>query len=214
MELITVIMKDDSYDHQYQDTIKLLDYGFDNFSIYPIAELEKSNRIVESPMFTRYNALLSESNSPIVTDENGYLVLPNTASFEDAEKQVSFYDSSEIKMMEGKNVIGRISYTYQDKYVGGANIIYNNIKTPTLNLILPELDSPASNNGNGDPMEDSIHKPKGSSLRPIIISVTIGVLVLFVGLYFVLVERPRLKEGMLIIGKELFAEECIKKMIF
>ncbi len=36
LELICVIMKDDSNEHQYTDTQKLFDFAFDNFSIYPI----------------------------------------------------------------------------------------------------------------------------------------------------------------------------------
>ena len=71
LELICVIMKDDSTSHQYADTKALFDYAFDNFSIYPINELENPEMPEESPMFTRFNPLLSKTESPIITDENG-----------------------------------------------------------------------------------------------------------------------------------------------
>lgn len=188
LELICVIMRDDTSAHQYTDTQELLDYGFDNFSIYSIAELESDNVLTESPMFTRFNPLLSKSNNPIVTDENGYLVLPNTASFEDAKKEISFYSASEIT--EGSNVIGTISYTYQDKYVGGADILYNEVTTP----ILTESEPKQQENPTvvTDTKEEPEKKASGS-LRPIIISVIVGLFVVIIGLYYFLVERPRIK---------------------
>lgn len=185
LELISVIIKDDSFNYQYTDTQKLLDFGFNNFSIYPIADLETNQILHESPLFTMFNSLLSKSETPIITDEKGYLVLPNTASFEDAIKDVSFFSTSEI--IEGSNVIGTISYTYHDKFVGGADIIYNNIKKPTLTNI-----EPIKENSTISP-DESIPEESVDSLRPLIIGAIVGVLLLIIGFYFVFVERPRLK---------------------
>jgi D-alanyl-D-alanine carboxypeptidase (penicillin-binding protein 5/6) len=186
LELICVIMKDDTSAHQYEDTAKLLDFGFDNFSVYPINDLENPNIIQESPFFTRYNHMLDYANTSIITDKNGYLVLPNTASFKDAKKEVSFYEEAKIK--EGHNVIGTISYTYDGKYVGGADIIYEKKFAPSLiHTIIERPTSPQA--------PDKIIEPEasGGNLRPIIIGLIVGLFVLIVGLYFVLVERPRLK---------------------
>ena len=186
LELICVVMRVDTGAHQYEDTMKLLDFGFDNFSIYPIKELESPNVSKESPFFTRYNSLLDFSNTSIVTDENGYIVLPNTASFKDAKKDVIFYPKTEIK--DDHNVIGTIIYTYNGMYVGGADIIYNNIKSPA--LIHAELDIvPPSE----PTVEDTEPEGSGGYFRPIIIGLIVGMFVLIIGLYFVLVERPRLK---------------------
>lgn len=185
LELICVLMRDDSFDHQYMDTQKLFDYAFDNFSIYSIKDLEPTQILQETPLFTRFNSLLSKSETQITTDENGYLVLPNTASFEDAKKEVSFYPASEI--IEGGNVIGTISYTYLDKYVGGADIIYNNVKTPALTNSEPEINNPTIT------PDSSIPPKSGGNLRPIIIGVIIGFFVLVIGFYILAVERPRLK---------------------
>lgn len=185
LELICVIMHDDSNEHQYTDTAKLFDFAFDNFSIYSIADLESSETLTESPMFTKYNPLLSETDSPIVTDENGYLVLPNTASFEDAKKEVTFYSMTDENAVD--NVIGKISYTYNNKYVGGANILYQSSNAPVLVQNGPEKSNPTS-----APDAASSEKRSGS-LRPVIIGAIIGLFALILGLYFVLVERPRLK---------------------
>lgn len=186
LELIAVVMKDDSSAHQYADTQALFDFGFDNFSIYPINELETAGVLEESPMFTRFNPLLSQTESPIVTDENGYLVLPNTASFKDAEKEISFYPVSEIK--EGNNVIGNISYNYMGKYVGGANILYNNIEQLTLETKELNIKNPAENTNN-----DNIESKTTGGLYPIILGIIAGLLLLLFSLYYIFVERPRLK---------------------
>lgn len=188
LELICIIMRDDSSAHQYKDTQKLLDFAFDNFSIYPIAQLETKPIINESPLFTRFNPLLSTSDNPIVTDDKGYLVLPNKASFADAKKEVSFFPDSEI--IEGGNIIGTISYSYLGKYVGGANIIYNNVAAPILTNTEPEIKNPTQS------PEETVTPPplkSGGNLRPIIIGVIVGLFVVIIGIYFVLVERPRLK---------------------
>lgn len=185
LELICVVMKDDTNEHQYKDTQKLLDYGYENFSIYSIAELENTDVLHESPFFTRYNSILSKSDKTIMTDRKGYLVLPNTASFDDAKKDVSFYD----KPAEGKNgtVIGNISYTYNNKYVGGADILYENTVKPTLfHKNFERKDSSSTSN-------PEQNEKSGSGLRIFIIGVIIGVFLLVIGLYFIFIERPRLK---------------------
>ncbi|HHV09243.1 MAG TPA: D-alanyl-D-alanine carboxypeptidase [Clostridiales bacterium] len=192
LELICVVMRDDSNAHQYTDTQKLFDYGFDNFSIYPINDLEAPDAVTESPMFTKYNALLSDTQSPINIDKNGYLILPNSASFKDAEKEVTFYspqDGTDAKpstnTQTGDKVIGKISYTYDGKYVGGANILYKN--TNPLVLTQDSEEKPADTPSETSPPE------KSKSPLVIIICVAAGLLVLAVALYYFIIERPRLK---------------------
>jgi D-alanyl-D-alanine carboxypeptidase len=187
LELICVIMRDDSNEHQYTDTKKLLDYGFDNFSIYPIADQENNDSLTESPLFTRYNSLLSKTDGSIVTDKNGYLVLPNDASFEDARKEITFFPSADKS--ETGNVIGKISYTYNGKYVGGADILYHKVETPV--LFHKEFAPSAAPAAQGETAESA--GQTGGYLRPVIIGMIVGLFVLVIGLYFVLVERPRLK---------------------
>lgn len=194
LELICVVMRDDTSDHQYTDTKKLLDFGYNNFSIYPIADLEKPSQVIsESPFFTKYNALLSQNDKPIITDRKGYLVLPNKASFEDAQKEIIFYTdketAAETKDKKSEDIIiGQISYTYNGKYVGGADIIYKEDSSPGLERQLPNLSSvtPVSD-------QESVAVKPTTSLRPVIIAVIIGILVFLVALYFILIEIPRLK---------------------
>lgn len=183
LELICVIMKDDSTDHQYTDTKKLFDYAFQDFSIYKIADLESTKEIKESPMFNRYNPLLSPQTTPISLDKNGYLVLPNTASFKDAKKKVSFNNVSKLK--NGINKIGTISYTYAGKYVGGANILYNN--SSNLRLIESEIDSK-------NPADSATMDGKsGLSLHPLVLGIIAGLILLILGIYCFIKEHSRLR---------------------
>ncbi len=188
LELICIIMKDDTSEHQYTDTQKLFDYAFDNFSIYPIADVKSSQGLAESPMFTLYNPLLSEGSSPVITDDKGYLVLPNSASFSDAKKEVTFYSAKEQTTTPQNNtVVGKISYTYNGKYVGGADILYNNTKSLQLIQSATEKNNPTS------APEPSSKEKEDTNLRPIILGSIIGLFVLIIILYFVLVEAPRLR---------------------
>ncbi len=199
LELICIIMKDQVGGNQYIDTQKLFDFGFDNYSIYPIADLEDTSALSESPLFTRYNSLLSKTKSPITTDDNGFLVLPNTASFKDAQKEVIFFPSDtdapndELSSELDTKIIGKISYTYDGKYVGGADILYNQEEIQPL-IPVQNSDSPlpiVSQPGT-IPEETNIEE-EGGSLRPIIIGVIVGLIVVTVGVYYVFIERPRLK---------------------
>ncbi len=185
MELISVIMRDDTSEHQYSDTTKLLDYGFKNFSIYSIADLEDSPVLKESPFFTRYNTLLSKTDGSITTDEKGYLVLPNSASFQDAVKEVSFFPAA--NRVGEDHVIGKISYTYDGKYVGGADILYQDVERPSLFHQDTKKPEPTET-----PADASVEVNR-VSYRPVIIGLIVGLFALVIGLYFVLVERPRLK---------------------
>jgi hypothetical protein len=140
--------------------------------------------------------MLDYSNTSIKTDENGYLVLPNTASFDDAKREVIFYPEAEIK--EGRNVIGKISYIYGGKYVGGADILFNNTDTPTLYHTFLNSNSAEENEesteteGTSD-VDDSGTEHSDGHYRPIIIAVIVGCFVLVIGLYYLLVEKPRLE---------------------
>jgi D-alanyl-D-alanine carboxypeptidase len=196
LELICVVMKDDNILHQYTDTEKLFDYGFNNFSIYPIADLDNSTVMDETPLFTKYNSLLSESDSPISIDSNGYLILPNTASSKDAKREVSFYttDSKEKDIAASsdtdskQNIIGKISYSYDGKYVGSANILYNNKKSPSL----AQTDSNIKNPTSAPTKSDTSSKSGGSPI-PFIIGGIVGLIVIGGALYYFIQERQRLR---------------------
>ena len=187
MTLISVIMHCDSIQNEYLDTATLLNYGFANYSLYNIADIEETNSSDSSPLFTKYSSLFSGSNSRLQVNSNDNIILPNNATYADAEKEVTLTPISSI--VEGSNVIGSITYTYDGGYVGSADIIYNNIATPSLSKgsFVPV---PASNTEAQayDPSDQS--DSSSNNKKPIIIGVIVGIFVLLLGLYIIFVELP------------------------
>lgn len=96
---------------QWDDSRALFDYCFDNFQILNIADNETrlSGGDVDTGDFN--------TNEKFVNiDTNGAIVIPKTATFTDAVPTVDDSNAS-------GNVAGRISYTYADRVVGGADIV-------------------------------------------------------------------------------------------
>ncbi len=185
--LISVILHCDSITNEYADTTNLLNYAFDNYSVYSIAEIEEPNTIDSSPLFTKYSSLFSSTNSRLQVSPNGNIVLPKSASYEDAEKEITLSPISSI--VEGENVIGSISYTYNGIYVGSADVIYNNKVTPSLlkNSFIPSPTAVAD----AQTYETTGNQPTSlNNKKSIIIGIIIGVIILGAGLYIVLVELP------------------------
>ena len=182
MELICVVMASDSVTTQYTDTAALLDYGFDNFSIYNISSRENEFLNEDNSFFTKYSSIFNAENSFLTTGEDGYVVLPNNVDLSDATKEVTYTDLEELK--EGDNVIGHVTYTYKDRTVGQTDIIYRNVSTDTLptkiNTII-ESSRPNSWSSNSS----------NRNLKPIIVVVIIVLLVLTGVGYYVFIARPR-----------------------
>lgn len=185
MELVCVVMASDSITTEYTDTSALLDYAFDNFSIYSISTSENELLSKESPLFTQYSTIFNADHAFLTTGENGYVVLPNYADFNDATKEVTYQTIDSLN--EGDNVIGRVTYTYQGMTVGQTDIIYRNTETTVLptrinSLLDTQNQSTVTNNRN-----------KLQKLLP-----TLGIVVLscavigFVG-YYLYVQHRRIK---------------------
>lgn len=109
MTLICVVMNEQSTAH-YKDTKSLLDYCFENFHLWNVAENEKkyTSEVAENKIFANEEAFLT-------LDKNGFIVLPITASFTDAKADIK-------ESVKSDKRVGVIEYTYADRKVGGADI--------------------------------------------------------------------------------------------
>lgn len=114
MKLICVVMKEES-PSQFTDTIKLLDYGFSNFTVANVAENETRYRIDNASFFNTSFDVFGNSKPILALNRNSYLILPKTVDFEDLTSEIS-YDVSE------QNEIARINYYYHGAYVGTASV--------------------------------------------------------------------------------------------
>lgn len=187
MTLISVIMHCDSIEHEYSDTASILNYAYDNYTKYNIAEIEEPNSVDNFALFTKYSPLFSVTNPRLKVSTTGNIVLPNTASSSDAQKEITLTPLS--SMVDGENVIGSISYTYNGAYVGSADIIYDNSATPLLLndsfIPIPTPTTSAQLDNANEPVSSS-----STNLKPLIIGIIFGIIVLGVGLYIRFVEIP------------------------
>ncbi|MDF2803389.1 MAG: putative secreted protein [Anaerocolumna sp.] len=185
MTLISVIMHCDNITNEYADTSALLNYGFDNYSIFNIAEMENSNKESSSDLFTKYTPMFNMSTSDLSISPNGFVVLPNSISFEDAKKDVELVPENNLK--DGQNIIGSMKYTYKGTYVGSADIIYNKIenKSELVNNFIPVPTKTEIYSGIASTASDD-----ESSLKKVIIGIIIGVIIFSITLYIIFVELP------------------------
>ena len=133
MTLVSVVMRAESpytsdY-NEYSDSIKILNHCFENYKRHKIAE-STIKEVTNNSLFTNYSPFYSKSETPLKIDEDTGVLLPKGADIKDTEKKVVFYDAPH--QSEGKNVIGRLVYTYNDTEVGGSDIYYTPMKKEVL----------------------------------------------------------------------------------
>ncbi len=111
MELICVIMRSSST--QYEDTVALLDYGFDNFSMIHLSEMDNALPFDEI-------AETDPDAAPAQIPDNEWMVLPSlidyyglTARFEEEEGEAD---------ADGGKPVGRVIFNYSGTDVGSALI--------------------------------------------------------------------------------------------
>lgn len=185
MTLIAVIMKAPDDTTLYDETATLLNYGFNNFTTYSIGREQLSLDTAFPPLFNREDSVQLLRNT-IVSTESGCVVLPSTAALSDTQKSVSLTQLASFS--NGKNVIGKILYTYGSRMVGSANIVYNNtgeafsLDSPSL----PSHGSDVPDNDEQSKTEDGSRKDR----RPLIIGIFFGCTCFFVGIYLIFVELP------------------------
>lgn len=116
MTLICVVMKETGTNH-YLDTRALLDYCFENFALWNVAENE-TELVVKG---TADQEIFGNDSNFVELDTTGQIVLPKAASFSDAVSQVNMEQSS-------KDVIASLEYSYAGKVVGSVDIKASNTK--------------------------------------------------------------------------------------
>ena len=94
LELISVVLKT-HWKNVYPDSINLLEYGFNNFAKYTIADYEDSADFKE-------------------IDPNAYVVLPENVNFQSLDYEITQDDTN--------SSTGTVTYTYQGNPVGKAAV--------------------------------------------------------------------------------------------
>lgn len=203
MTLIAVIMKAPDDTALYNETAALLNYGFDNFTMYNVTDEQLSLGNEVPPLFNSEDTV-QLMNSEIVTTDSGSVVLPFSASLSDIKKSISLTQLTSFA--EGKNTIGKVTYTYGTRVVGSANIVYNN-NGPAFTIIPPaeelpettlpeEPDTPATSDEQNK-TEDTPKKDR----KPLMIGIILGCICFFIGIYIIFVELPYRKKRAAYLAK-------------
>lgn len=187
MTLISVIMCCDSIPNEYADTEALLNYGFENYSIYNVSHEINPDTSETDDLFTQYTPLFDNKTSPVKIDTAGSVVLPKGVSFQDAEKTINYKPAATIK--DGNNIIGTMRFTYDNTYVGSADIIYAKVSSSynLNNKFIPETPKTIISKGVSMPQAS---KDDNSRLRLVIIAIIVIVVLITIVVYLVFIELP------------------------
>ena len=125
MELVCVIMKaagpKQGEPNEYTDTTKLLNYGFEKYQKYTV---NQENEQINADLFNNYGSYFNADESPVRLADGACVVLPKGIPLSAAKQSITY--NKNVKLHDGDNVIGQITYTYGNKTVGASNIIYTN----------------------------------------------------------------------------------------
>ena len=183
MTLVCVVLKDVSGE-QYTDTTNLFEYCFDNFSTYSVSDFAS---IAESD--SSVTGLLSESSELIKVDEDGLIVIPKTASVLDVQSEVVSYNDE-----DNPAVVGRINYTYADRSVGYADLLFTSSDTQSY-----PFDNISTDEGGSGKDYIQVDYPK------------IGLIILLIAAIVLIVLYIRSKSSDILLFKHRFLNRHRKK---
>lgn len=215
LTLVAVVLHVDTALHAYEDTSKILDFAFDNYTLYNIKDSKQSSISRFPSLFANMKEVKKVDVSKLSVSTNSNIVLPLKANYQDAIKTIEYLPVDEF--VHGNNVVGKISYTYAGKYIGSTDILYFNEEFPLTKaefdaqwpdyLIPPDLvftnaqetSAPVGNDNNQiqQPTNHNAVVKNGaketSKLKPILIGVLVAVIILVVGYYLLYIEIPHRK---------------------
>lgn len=114
MKLICVVLKEDAPE-QYQDTISLFEYGFNNFQKVNIADNETKYSIGGASFFETKNDVLGSSKPIMELNHQDYVVLPTTAQLSDTTSTLSYE-------VEDPDKLAEIVYDFHGVRVGETSV--------------------------------------------------------------------------------------------
>ena len=105
----------DEAPYQYEDTISLFNYGFSNFEKVNVSETETKYNIDNTGFFYSGNDIFGNSQPILSLNEDDFIVLPRTVTFEETETTISYETQNE-------NQAAVITYTYQGVDIGSVRV--------------------------------------------------------------------------------------------
>lgn len=201
MKLVCAVLKEEA-PSQFTDTIDLFNYGFSNFTIVDVEDVERDYLIPQNDFYTGGYDIMGNSSPMISMDRKGKLVLPIGVDFSEVTKTLvregihdsevpgsvfSFYDSSE------DSVMARVDYSLYGVPIGSCNIRLNAPLTTSNLLVLtgqngklpgadrkPASETPEENNTPANPSFSFAGRTIYINLKKVALwaAIVVGVLVL------------------------------------
>ena len=117
MRLIAVVMKDE-LPYQYEDTLALLDYGFNNFEKLKVSDFEKKYTVTDEDFFHSNSAVFGDSSPILSMDKSSYVIVPKNLEFTDLNSTLVYSNESDSS-------IATVYYDYKGVKLGSAEILYS-----------------------------------------------------------------------------------------
>lgn len=114
IRLICVVMKQET-PYQYEDTLALFNYGFNNFEKVKVADYEQKYVIQSENFFKTDYDVFGNSSSFLSLDNTSEIILPKNCTFEDLTSELVYRDNDDT-------VLADIIYSYNGKYLGSASL--------------------------------------------------------------------------------------------
>lgn len=118
MRLVCVVMETEE-PYQYEDTLSLFNYGFNNFDLVNVSAHETKYNIEDDYFFKTEKDVFGNSSSFLSLDTSSVIILPKTCNFEDLTSDLVYTDNNE-------DILGKINYSYNDKYLGNVSLVVAN----------------------------------------------------------------------------------------
>lgn len=210
LTLVAVVLHVDTALHAYEDTVNILNFAFENYSLYCIEDTELDLELNFPSLFSQTANFSATGDSLVHIGKNSNVVLPNSANFSDAVKSISYTPVEEF--VHGDNVIGQISYEFAGKHIGSADILYYNPDYPITraafealwpsymippDIIFREEDGtyvPIESETKTDSEGKTQEKEKSKKWIPIVLGGIAAIIILTVGWYLIRIELPHQKK--------------------
>ncbi len=120
LELIAVVLKTDMQNNVFEESKKLLEFGYSNFA-YQIIETSEQ-------LFNEYNVVDANEAQKItiITDGELHYLLPKDESSWNIDTKVFFDEGQLIAPITKNTQLGRIEYYVSDKYIGEIKLVAAN----------------------------------------------------------------------------------------
>ena len=123
-------MDSESIEERYEDCINLFNYGFENYSN---KKLVSKNEIIKN--ITVSGATKETKNLDVIAKNDINILLKNDVDIDSLDKNIEIYNNPSAPVSEGA-VLGKISYTINDKTYSTDLIAANSVEATSFELII------------------------------------------------------------------------------